>query len=102
MHRAVLLIFAINVLLVSAAAVAQIQSGSTGGTIGKQDKSMSGATPPDESSPPTSTPKPHSPVAVANPRQLQTATTKYLGCFKENGVIQLGVQATGRDLNGSA
>jgi hypothetical protein len=45
-------------------------------------------------------------VAVAAPNRAtvgpQAATAKYLGCFKENGVMQLGVQPTGRDLNGSA
>jgi len=42
MHRAVSSIFSISLILVSTIAVAQVQPGSTGGTIGKQDKSISG------------------------------------------------------------
>jgi hypothetical protein len=49
MHRAASLIFAGSVFLVSAVAVAQVQPGSTGGTIGKQNKSVSGE---DQSPPP--------------------------------------------------
>jgi hypothetical protein len=41
MHRAVLVIFAINVLA-PVAAFAQMQPGSTGGNVGRQDKSVSG------------------------------------------------------------
>jgi hypothetical protein len=42
LHRAVLLIFSICLVLVPAIAVAQMQPGSTGGAIGKRDKSISG------------------------------------------------------------
>jgi hypothetical protein len=49
MHRAVSLIFSISLVLVSATAVAQVQPGSTGGTVGKQNKSISGE---DYSAPP--------------------------------------------------
>jgi hypothetical protein len=49
MHRAVSLIFSICLVLLPAIAVAQMQAGSTGGTIGKQDKSISGE---DHSAPP--------------------------------------------------
>ena len=42
MHRIASLIFAASVLWTSAIAVAQVQPGSTGGTVGKQDKSVSG------------------------------------------------------------
>jgi hypothetical protein len=48
MHRAVSLILSISLVLVSAIAVAQVQPGSTGGTIGKQNKSISG----EDSAPP--------------------------------------------------
>jgi hypothetical protein len=49
MNRAVSLIFSISLVLVSAIAIAQVQPGSTGGTIGKQNKSISGE---DHSAPP--------------------------------------------------
>src|SRR5450631_780181 len=42
MHRVALLIYSVSMVLVSAIAVAQVQPGSTGGTIGKQNKSISG------------------------------------------------------------
>jgi hypothetical protein len=42
MHRTVLLIYSVGLVLVSAIAVAQVQPGSIGGTIGKQNKSVSG------------------------------------------------------------
>jgi hypothetical protein len=42
MHRAVAFIFSFSLVLVSAIAIAQVQPGSTGGTIGKQNKSISG------------------------------------------------------------
>lgn len=49
MHRAVSLIFSIGLVLVPTLGVAQMQPGSAGGTIGKQDKSISGE---DHSAPP--------------------------------------------------
>src|ERR1700733_13664297 len=48
MHRAVLRIFSVSLVLVSAA-IAQVQPGSTGGFIGNQNKSVSGE---DHSAPP--------------------------------------------------
>lgn len=42
MHRAVSSMFSSALVLVSTIAVAQVQPGSIGGTIGKQDKSISG------------------------------------------------------------
>jgi hypothetical protein len=58
MHRMASLIFALNVLSASVAAIAQVQPGSTGGNIGRQDKSVSGGGTP-EKSPPA-----HHPVAT--------------------------------------
>lgn len=59
MRRAVSLIFSIGLILVGASAVAQVQPGNTGGTIGKQDKSISGedhsAAPAERSKPPART-----------------------------------------------
>jgi hypothetical protein len=45
MYRAVSLVFSISLVLVPAIAVAQVLPGSTGGAIGKQDKSISGEEP---------------------------------------------------------
>ena len=45
MHRVVSLVFSISLGLVPAIAIAQVQSGSTGGAIGKRDKSISGEEP---------------------------------------------------------
>jgi len=42
MHRAASFVFAVSGFLVSAVAIAQVQPRSTGGTIGKQNKSVSG------------------------------------------------------------
>jgi hypothetical protein len=42
MHRAVSLIFSISLVLVSAIAIAQVEPGSTGGNVGKQNKTISG------------------------------------------------------------
>jgi hypothetical protein len=55
MYRAVSPIFSISLVLVSAIAVAQVQPGNTGGTIGKQNKSISGE---DDSVPPAQKSKP--------------------------------------------
>jgi hypothetical protein len=55
MHRAASLIFSISLVLVSAIAVAQVQPGSTGGIIGKQNKSISDQ---DDSAPPAQRSKP--------------------------------------------
>jgi hypothetical protein len=61
-------IFACAVMLVSLPATAYAQAGSIGGTVGKQDKSISGGTTPEESNPPVS--KPNS-VRSLNPSQRQ-------------------------------
>jgi hypothetical protein len=61
-------IFAFAVMLVSLPATAYAQAGSIGGTVGKQDKSISGRTTPEESNPPVS--KPNS-VRSLNPSQRQ-------------------------------
>jgi hypothetical protein len=61
MHRLIWCIF-IGVMF-SSSGIAQVP-GSTGGAIGKQDKSVSGGTTPDASQPPTT--KPKSSVARAN------------------------------------
>jgi hypothetical protein len=58
MHRAVWLIICAGVLLASAAAIAQVQPGSIGGTIGKQDKSASGGNTPEGYRPSTREQKP--------------------------------------------
>ena len=54
LHRAAALVFSTGLALVPALAVAQVQPGSTGGTIGKQDKTISGE---DQSAPPAQRPK---------------------------------------------
>src|ERR1700722_2480284 len=63
MHRTASLIFAAGVFWTSAIAVAQVQPGSTGGTVGKQDKSVSGGNTPQESRPSTRKQEPYSSVA---------------------------------------
>jgi hypothetical protein len=63
MHRTASLIFAASVFWTSAIAVAQVQPGSTGGTVGKQDKSVSGGDTPQESRPSTRKQEPHPSVA---------------------------------------
>jgi hypothetical protein len=75
MHRAVLVILAISVLLASVAAIAQVQPGSTGGNIGRQDKSMSGGGTP-EKSPPA-----HHPVAK-NPVAKSSSCGRIVGTWK--------------------
>jgi hypothetical protein len=52
MHRAVLVIFVIGMLSAAAVAFAQMQPGSTGGNVGKQDKSVSGGNASEDSSSP--------------------------------------------------
>jgi hypothetical protein len=59
MHRVVLLIFAMNVLLAPASAIAQVQPGGTGGSVGKQDKSISGGGSPEDSGSAARKLKPH-------------------------------------------
>ena len=59
MHRTASLIFVASVLWTAAVAVAQAPPGSTGGTIGKQDKSISGGNTPEESRPSTRKQEPH-------------------------------------------
>ncbi len=54
MHRATALVFSIGLVLLPAIAVAQVQPGSTGGAIGKQNKSISGE---EDSTPPVQGPK---------------------------------------------
>jgi hypothetical protein len=63
MHRTASLTFAASVFWTSAIAVAQVQPGSTGGTVGKQDKAVSGGNTPQESRPSTSKREPHLSVA---------------------------------------
>ena len=41
-------------------------------------------------------------ASSSSPSASPAQSAKYLGCFKENGVIQLSVSPDGRDLNGSA
>jgi hypothetical protein len=70
------------------------QAGSTGGTVGKEDKSISGS---DEK------PAPHSPNRAARPAEAQkpAATPQYLGCFRDQQTNALGGATTqGRDING--
>jgi hypothetical protein len=69
------------------------QAGSTGGTLGKPDQSLSGdkpqATPPKEAPSQMRPKQPSPPQAARDPR--------YLGCFKDQGQI---LSAKGRDLDG--
>jgi hypothetical protein len=66
MHRTVSLIFAASVFWTSAIAVAQVQPGSIGGTVGKQDKAVSGGNAPEESRPSTRKQEPHPSVAKSS------------------------------------
>jgi hypothetical protein len=66
MHHAASLICAASMLWATTAAVAQGQPGSTGGTIGKRDKSISGSATPDERSPSTREHKPHHSAAKSS------------------------------------
>ena len=63
MHRIASLIFAASVFWTSAIAVAQVQPGSTGGTVGKQDTSVSGGGTLEDSRPSIRKREPHPSVA---------------------------------------
>jgi hypothetical protein len=77
----------------AASATAFAQSGSTGGTLGKQDKSQSGERQ-EETPAPGHTAKP----APAKPA---AATSRYIGCFRDQQSGNPLVATTqGRDVNG--
>jgi hypothetical protein len=70
------------------------QAGSTGGTIGKEDKSISGS----DEKPAVRSPKP-----VGRPAETQkpVTTSQYLGCFRDQQTNALGGATTqGRDIDG--
>jgi hypothetical protein len=95
MHRAVLVIFAISVLLASVAAIAQVQPGSAGGNIGRQDKSVSGGGTP-EKSPPA-----HRPVAK-NPVTKSSSCGRIAGTWKwANGTAVISSNGSARHSVGS-
>ena len=74
------------------------QAGSTGGTLGKQDKSLSGERQEEEPAPPRHT----RPVEPA-PAKPAEATPKYLGCFRDQLTGNpFALTTQGRDLNGFA
>jgi hypothetical protein len=89
MYRVLLLIFAVNVLLASAGAVAQVQPGSTGGNVGQQDKSMSGGSLPEDSLPAARKQKPHRPVA--NQRNEEPDKAKVSSCGRIAGTWKWGL-----------
>ena len=81
-------------LSLAGASGASAQAGSTGGTVGQQDKSISGS---DEK------PTPRAPKTVARPAEAQmpVATPRYLGCFRDQQTNALGGATTqGRDMDG--
>jgi hypothetical protein len=73
MHRLICSFFIVGMF--STSSLAQMQPGSTGGAIGQQNKSISGAAAPDESRSPASATKSHRSVDVAKPRQVQSEQT---------------------------
>jgi WSC domain len=86
-HRLILSIFVIG--MISVPCVAQLQPGSTGGSIGKTDKSISGgeqATTQGVSKRVSSPPPP--------------ATARYIGCFRDQQTNPLPGAIASRDLNG--
>jgi len=92
MHRAVSLISSISLVLVSAIAIAQVQPGSTGGTIGKENKSISGE---DHSAPPAQKLKRSSRTRDEG-KTIQTATSLLgywsiqLNCGPNQNVLERG------------
>jgi hypothetical protein len=93
MHRFILSIFFVGMLSVSAAA--QLQPGSTGGTVGKQDKSISGGEERDR------------PRAASHPKQSATKsqeTSSGSACGRIVGrwLWYLGITETVFDQNGTA
>jgi hypothetical protein len=77
--------------LVSLNTHALAQAGSTGGTIGQSNKSISGEQQ-------TPTPRGNTHSARPAPSRPAAATSHYIGCFRDQG-NPFG--ASGRDLNGS-
>lgn len=94
MHRTLLSLFIAGMISVPLVAHGQPQSGSTGGTIGKQGKSASG----DEGIPtPGRTLAPHKPIRT----QTTAPVARYLGCFRDQQSNWLaGANTQGRDLDG--
>jgi hypothetical protein len=86
MHRAVLLIFAVSVLLAPAGAVAQVQPGGTGGSVGKQDKSLSGGSAPTDAGSAT---KPHH--IAAKPQSEESGNAKGSSCGRIVGTWKWGL-----------
>jgi hypothetical protein len=90
MHRIASLIFAASAFWTSAIAVAQVQPGSTGETVGKQDKSISGGNTPEESRPSTRKQEPHPSVAKGS------------SCARIAGTWKWSIGTTVISSNGSA
>jgi WSC domain len=88
-HRFALSVFFTAML--SLPAVAQLQPGSTGGSIGKTDKSISGGEQ-------TTTPRQGVSKRVGSPPPA--ATARYIGCFRDQQTNPLPGAIASRDLNG--
>jgi hypothetical protein len=92
-NRWVVLILALATLaFLAQGTTALAQAGSTGGSIGKTDKSISGGEP---------APAPRQAVTKQTSAPKPQATARYVGCFKDQQKSWLAPASTeGRDVNG--
>jgi hypothetical protein len=101
MHRTASFIFVVSVILAPAAAVAQVQPGGTGGTVGKHDKSISGGAAPDEPGHSAREHKPHRPVAKPSDKAIRETRGSACGSIAGTWKWALG-QTSVIKSNGSA
>jgi hypothetical protein len=84
------------IAMIASPCVAQVQPGSTGGSIGKTEKSISGG---DQAPAPAPTPRQATSRRSAAP--ASPAAPHYLGCFRDQQANWwTGANTQGRDLNG--
>ena len=94
MYRAVLLIFAVNVLMAPASGIAQVQPGSTGGSVGKQDKSISGGGSLEVPGPTPREAKPHQ-TTKTSPGKENSSCGRIVGTWKMGAGIRVVVKRDG-------
>ena len=88
---ATVIVCVMSALLVSPIGLAFAQAGSTGGTIGKTEKSISGG---------EQAPTPRQGVSKRASSPAPSATARYLGCFRDQQTNPLPGAIASRDLNG--